>query len=618
MITLSTSTPILEAALVSLVLGVTFFGFWAFGGRSRPVLAWSFSHTAWAAGLFLLVGRADMADDWHLIVPAKGLLFTSFALAWVGAAWHCGHRAPVLRIAMIGALLAAALIHATQVTPDVSAVLAATRLALGALALGTVATLCLPLGERGRTPERLAALALVPNLLLLAVTMAITLANWSPTTEFLDHPGIALSITGGVVGNLIWGLGFLLLVTHRASQRHKEAGQRYRHLVEQSLVGLYRMTGDRIAYANPTLCAALGYELEELQQTRHPVDLMAPEDRDAFSAQLADCLEGRVDNLRQTVTALTRDGRALRLEVQARRLDRATGPELFGIALDVSEAEAAARLRATAQAELEQRVIDRTRDLMAAKDAAEAASRAKSEFLANMSHELRTPLNAVIGFSSMIEMAAWGPVGDARYVDYARDSRTSAEHLLSIINDILDVSAVEAGSLRLHTEASSPRAAAETTLRLIEPRATAAGVAVTLDAAASLPDRMNLDERRFKQILINLLSNAVKFTPAGGRVTLAAEGLADGGARFTVADTGIGMSEAEIATALQPFGQVDSSLSRKWDGTGLGLPLTQGLVALHGGAMRLESTPGRGTSVIVDLPATTPAPAPDDHVMAAE
>ncbi|MBY0431485.1 MAG: histidine kinase, partial [Rhodospirillales bacterium] len=241
------------------------------------------------------------------------------------------------------------------------------------------------------------------------------------------------------------------------------------------------------------------------------------------------------------------------------------------------------------------------RDLRQAKDLAELANRSKSEFLATMSHELRTPLNAVIGFSEMMAAEIFGPLGAPQYSEYVHNVIESGQHLLEVINDILDVSKIEAGQLILHDEELAVPRLLDSVLRLIGARAEAASLALSCVVAPDLPP-LKADERRVKQILLNLLSNAVKFTPAGGRVSVTA-GLDEAGAlAIAVADTGIGMAPEDIPKAMAAFGQVDSRLARKHEGTGLGLPLTRSLVELHGGRLNLVSAPGEGTTVTVVFP----------------
>ena len=254
----------------------------------------------------------------------------------------------------------------------------------------------------------------------------------------------------------------------------------------------------------------------------------------------------------------------------------------------------------------------RSTELARARDEAQAANRTKSEFLANMSHELRTPLNAIIGFSEVMKAQIYGPMGDTRYADYAGDIHNSGQHLLEIINDILDIAKVEAGKLELRLDSVDVRQLFSACERIMANKAAAAGVTLIVKPVDSVSEVV-ADEIRLRQILLNLLSNSVKFTPRGGFVTLMAERGPDGTRDFKVVDSGIGMSEDELAVAMEPFRQIDSTLSRKYEGTGLGLPLTKALIELHGGTFVLASKSGSGTTAIVRLPdpAARAAPAPE-------
>ncbi|MEO5338574.1 MAG: PAS domain-containing sensor histidine kinase [Magnetospirillum sp. WYHS-4] len=240
------------------------------------------------------------------------------------------------------------------------------------------------------------------------------------------------------------------------------------------------------------------------------------------------------------------------------------------------------------------------RQMVDAVQQTEIANRAKSELLANMSHELRTPLNAIIGFSNMIQEEVFGPVGHDKYREYVKDICSSGEHLLSLINDILDVSAIEAGKLELNDDIVAFDVLAQACLRLIGPRANKGKV--RLEYRESDPQPLRVDPRRMKQVLLNLLSNAIKFTPEDGTVVLESQRAPDGSFSFQVRDTGIGMDPDGIAKALLPFGQVDSTMNRKHEGTGLGLPLTVALVELHGGRLSIASGLGQGTTVTVWIP----------------
>ncbi len=244
--------------------------------------------------------------------------------------------------------------------------------------------------------------------------------------------------------------------------------------------------------------------------------------------------------------------------------------------------------------------LESTKEALSHALAAEAhASHAKSAFLASMSHELRTPLNAVIGFSEMMVAEISGPIS-ARYRDYAKDIHGSGTHLLSLINDVLDLSRLDAGQGELHDEAFDLADLISESLRMVSAQAAKARIATSIDFAPGLP-LVRADRRRIKQIVLNLVSNALKFTPANGKVRVRTELTAQGVA-ITVCDSGIGIAAEDIPRAFEHFGQVDSSLARKYEGTGLGLPLARRLAELHGGSLTLKSAVNFGTTVTVSLP----------------
>ena len=234
---------------------------------------------------------------------------------------------------------------------------------------------------------------------------------------------------------------------------------------------------------------------------------------------------------------------------------------------------------------------------------AEGSNKAKSEFLANMSHELRTPLNAIIGFSEIMAAQMYGPLGDRRYHDYAHDILGSGQHLLALINDILDMSKIEAGKLNLRFEPIHLEDVIEDATRLVRENAQSAGLTLNLDLE-NLPET-EADYRAIKQVLLNLLSNAIKFTPRNGKVTVMAraEPSANGGqVKVSVIDTGIGIFEEDLQRLAQPFEQIESQLAKTQQGSGLGLALTKSLVELHRGSLSIDSHPGEGTEVTVTLP----------------
>jgi two-component system cell cycle sensor histidine kinase PleC len=233
------------------------------------------------------------------------------------------------------------------------------------------------------------------------------------------------------------------------------------------------------------------------------------------------------------------------------------------------------------------------------KTRAEEANQAKSKFLANMSHELRTPLNAIIGFSEIMESSMFGPLGSDKYGEYCRDIHQSGQYLLEVINDILDMSKIEAGRIRLDAEQIELEPFLNDAMRVVSGRANDKRVKLTARLGRGI--RLTADHRLLKQIVLNLLSNAVKFTPEGGRVTIRARATS-GWVSISIADTGIGIPEEALARLGRPFEQVESQLTKSHQGSGLGLAIAKSLTELHHGAMRIRSTPGIGTMVLLRLP----------------
>ncbi len=281
------------------------------------------------------------------------------------------------------------------------------------------------------------------------------------------------------------------------------------------------------------------------------------------------CIDGTVIDVERSVAGCTYGG----------------APALQSVVYDVTERKAGEQAIITAQEE------------------AVLANRAKSEFLANMSHELRTPLNAIIGFSELIGNESFGPVGDPKYRDYAQDISESGKHLLALINDILDLSKIESGRLELEEENVDVADTIRSCLRLMAERARSGGLELATEIDETTYSLLRADPRMLKQILFNMLSNAIKFTPPGGKVTVRAWHNRHSGYIIQVVDDGIGMALDDIPKALSRFGQIDSTLGRKYEGTGLGLPLTKSLAELHGGSLDLQSEAGAGTTVTVRFPA---------------
>ena len=247
----------------------------------------------------------------------------------------------------------------------------------------------------------------------------------------------------------------------------------------------------------------------------------------------------------------------------------------------------------------QQRLAELAEKYAVEKTRAEEANQAKSKFLANMSHELRTPLNAIIGFSEIMESGMFGPLGVDKYSEYCADIRSSGEYLLDVINDILDMAKIEAGRIRLDFEELDLDALLAESLRVVSARAQDKQLELVTRISPELG--LRADRRAVKQIMLNLLSNAVKFTDAGGRVTVRGR-TTDHCIMLTIADTGIGIDKEALARLGRPFEQVESQLTKSHHGSGLGLAIAKSLIELHGGRMRIRSTLGKGTLVMVRLP----------------
>ena len=366
-------------------------------------------------------------------------------------------------------------------------------------------------------------------------------------------------------------------------QQLRESEERYRLLVDLLPDGVMVRAEGIVVFANDAMARILGIASPNDIVGRQEIDFIPPEDRDAILQRRRELRHSKATEVTETAY-LRQDGSRIEVE-RARAIIAWEGKTAYlTLARDI-----------TARKRVEKEIVR-------ARYQAESANKVKSAFLANMSHELRTPLNAIIGFAEMITREAFGPVGRSQYRDYAGYIHGAGQHLLALINDILDLSKVEAGSEELQEERIEVSDLVQSAVMLVKGRAEKGNVHLASDIPDGLP-MLCADIRKMKQILVNILSNGVKFTDAGGRVTIKVRGSLEDGHLFQVSDTGRGMAPDDIPQALAPFGQVRSDPGHSFEGTGLGLTLTKRLVELHGGRFVLQSTVGVGTTVSLDFPA---------------
>jgi PAS domain S-box-containing protein len=405
--------------------------------------------------------------------------------------------------------------------------------------------------------------------------------------------GAAPLSTAQAAGLMIVSIMALVAVyfLERLLSERKNAEERLRlpkFSIERAAIAAFWIGPDgRILFVNDHSCEILGYSREELM-TKSILDIEPKLKPRAWQDQWRDL---KVDGSHSHESIYrTKDGHYVPVEISSNYLEFDGKEYNCAFAQDISAHKKAAA------------------ELITAKEQAELANRAKSEFLANMSHELRTPLNAIVGFSEVIGAEMYGPVGSKKYIEYAADIVKSGSHLVDIIGDILDIAKIEAGKVELHEEAFDLDDVVAACVKLIEERAKAAGVTVRVGATASVP-RLKADKRMIKQILINLLSNAVKFMPVGGTAEIGFTCDRDGGIALIVSDTGIGIAKKDIRKITVPFGQVEGAMNRSHEGTGLGLAIVKSYAELHGAKLRIESTPGEGTTVTVRFPKERTVPA---------
>ena len=368
---------------------------------------------------------------------------------------------------------------------------------------------------------------------------------------------------------------------HKVSSAHLSARERLAAMVDNSANAVFAVEPDgRLIYANHAGCdLAKVRDMEQLEHLSLPL-IIAP---DGGEMPLTRYLL-ETDGTRE-VELQGADGRRIACMLWLNRLIGRDGQIAlhYAWAMDITERR------------------EGEKAVLRAMNEAKIANRAKTEFLANMSHELRTPLNAIIGFSEIVNDELLGPVGDARYSEYVRDIHDSGRHLLDIINDILDLSRIEAGMTVLAEHEVDLRNLIENSVRIAEGRLDSGQAKVTIQITNEVPPLL-CDSRLLKQVLLNILSNALKFTPDHGQVAVTAGCGSDGAAWIKISDTGIGIPSDRLDDIFLPFTQLESSRVRSHDGSGLGLPLAKRFIELHDGTITIDSEKGRGTAVILRLP----------------
>lgn len=368
--------------------------------------------------------------------------------------------------------------------------------------------------------------------------------------------------------------------------RLEERENRYRELAESSPDALMVHSRDRMLYVNPQAVSTFAAPDRDALMNYRPSDLLNLEDLPLIEEQVRRMMKRGVGAHEGSSSYRARrlNGESFEMETETSIIEFDGQPAVQVLARDITTRK-------------------QTEDyLRRAKDEAELANRAKSEFLANMSHELRTPLNAVIGFSEILRNEMFGPLGNERYQDYVADIFESGNHLLSVINDILDLSKAEAGQFQLSESDFNLAEAVEASVRLVRDRARQKSIRIDTRPVNELAWRVTADQRMFKQILLNLLSNAVKFTDESGNVTVSAT--ADGGSlTVSITDDGIGIDAGDSEAMFEAFVQGHTGLSRKYEGTGLGLPLSRSLAELHGGTVTLAAAKDGGAVASLCLPA---------------
>ncbi|MDY0883444.1 MHYT domain-containing protein [Dongia soli] len=405
----------------------------------------------------------------------------------------------------------------------------------------------------------------------------------------LDQPMLAVVITSTSLLILVFGLGSSMFDRRMADQVAQKAlirqrsERRHRSLLRNSTDIILVLDGENcIRYDTPAAERILGYRSEVLTGQSF-LGFVDPLHQGDLREQLANLRRG--DKIQCEIPIA--DAGSNRKWLELTGIDLTADPDVNGIVLNLHDITDRRRIAA---------------ELTAAKEKAETADQSKSAFLKNISHELRTPLNAIIGFSDLLVQQPFGSLGDPQYVGFARDINAGGKKLLSVINTIIDFTKAESGDHRVESTLLDPITEIRLCLRLEEETIQGKTLSILIEPEMA-PLALFADRRKLRQVLLAVLSNATKFAPDNGKIAITIEKEPDGGCTIGIQDNGIGMTEAEIAIALQPFAQVDNSLSRRHEGTGLGLPMSRALMELHGGHLTIQSGRGVGTLVHLFFPA---------------
>lgn len=530
----------------------------------------------------------------YLAVMGRPSMVSAFAFVW-----FLSPIAIAILLSRTGRLGLAHLISAANLTGLVTF---AAGLTGGITSFLIAWMIVVPLEASLSTERRIVVASIAIAIAGLLLLLVASFLQMLPPAQTLGLDPAVLAFLGSVSAlAYAGGLAVSVQIVHKQSEDAIRRGeQRYRLLAENTtdMITRHDATG-QVVFASLAARHLLGVNAQSVMGNGF-FDRIHVADRPAYLAALNQCAAGarqtsaefRARTRRQEEDAVSEEGEAyIWMEMRCRSVvssDEAADADGTG----------ATHIIAVTRDIMERKLHED--EVLKARDAAEGASRAKTQFLANMSHELRTPLNAIIGFSEILTRELFGTLGDERYKEYSRLIHESGDHLLGVVNEILDMSKIEAGKFSIVPEHFDARDLVLSCCQIMSQQAKTKGVSLVTDVAGPVPELV-ADKRACKQMLLNLLSNAVKFTKEGGRVSASVRQVGDM-IELAVSDNGIGISDADLPKLGNPFVQADASYDRGYEGTGLGLSVVKGLARLHGGAVDIKSELGKGTRVTIKLP----------------